>query len=420
MKILWFTNTPSLYDKGKHAYHGGGWIESLEELVVKEKDIELAISFFHPIANLKIKKNNTLYYPILRKRGRSNIFKTLYNNFKINIESEREFIPKFEQVLDDFKPDIIHMFGTEGMFSSIQKYTNIPIVIHLQGLINPYFNAYFPPNISKWDFLLNSNYFLSNLIASSPYFGLKKMKKLAGREEDNMKNVRFLMGRTNWDKSFCKLYAPNAKYFHIDEVLRDVFYENKINSKNYDNNINIVSTISPTIYKGIDVVLKTAKLFKEKLGYSLNWKLVGLNKNDKLLKSFEKILNINHRDFGIECLGSLNHIDLLNVLKVSNLFVHPSYIDNSPNSVCEAQMIGLPVIACNVGGVSTLIEHRKTGVLVPSNAIIELASAIKEYYDLPEIYDKLAEEGRKTAQKRHDKSKILSELKKVYSTIINT
>ena len=33
MKILWFTNTPSQYDNGKHLYYGGGWIESLEKII---------------------------------------------------------------------------------------------------------------------------------------------------------------------------------------------------------------------------------------------------------------------------------------------------------------------------------------------------------------------------------------------------
>ena len=419
MKILWFTNTPSQYDQGKHAYHGGGWIESLEDLVVKEGGIELAISFFHISDNIKIKKKNTLYYPILRKRGKSNIFKTLSDNYKTNIESEKQYIPRFKKILDDFNPDIIHVFGTEGIFSTIQNHTNIPVVIHLQGLINPLLNTYYPPNISKWDFILNSNYLLSNLFASSPYFVQKKMKKMAKREEKNMKNAKFIMGRTNWDKSFSKLYAPNAEYFHVDEVLRDVFYANKINNKNYDNGIKIVSTISPTIYKGIDVVLKTAKLYKDKFGFSLNWKIAGLYKNDKLLKFFEKKLNINHQDYGVECLGSLNHIDLLNVLKKSNLFIHPSYIDNSPNSVCEAQILELPVIACNVGGVSTIIKHRKTGVLVSANGIMELVIAIKECIDHPVIYNKLAEEGREMAQKRHDKSKILSDIMNVYTTIKN-
>ncbi len=41
LKILWFTNTPLLYDSGKHVYYGGGWIESFEEIMQQQKDIEL-------------------------------------------------------------------------------------------------------------------------------------------------------------------------------------------------------------------------------------------------------------------------------------------------------------------------------------------------------------------------------------------
>ena len=58
-------------------------------------------------------------------------------------------------------------------------------------------------------------------------------------------------------------------------------------------------------------------------------------------------------------------------------FFHPSYIENSPNSVCEAQILGLPVIACNVGGLSTIISHNHSGILIPSNDYSG-ASYIKE------------------------------------------
>ena len=53
MNILWFTNTPSLYEQGKHHYHGGGWIESLVEIVRERSEIKLAIAFFHPSDNVK-------------------------------------------------------------------------------------------------------------------------------------------------------------------------------------------------------------------------------------------------------------------------------------------------------------------------------------------------------------------------------
>ena len=40
MKILWFTNTPSQYEQGKHHYYGGGWIDSLETLIKQNKEVE--------------------------------------------------------------------------------------------------------------------------------------------------------------------------------------------------------------------------------------------------------------------------------------------------------------------------------------------------------------------------------------------
>lgn len=47
MKILWFTNTPSLYPNGKrNCYNGGGWISSLEQLIRKNSGIELHIAFY--------------------------------------------------------------------------------------------------------------------------------------------------------------------------------------------------------------------------------------------------------------------------------------------------------------------------------------------------------------------------------------
>ena len=48
----------------------------------------------------------------------------------------------------------------------------------------------------------------------------------------------------------------------------------------------------------------------------------------------------------------------------SHIF-HSSYIENSPNSVGEAQMVGVPVVASRVGGTDSMVEHGKTGFMYP-------------------------------------------------------
>ena len=70
-------------------------------------------------------------------------------------------------------------------------------------------------------------------------------------------------------------------------------------------------------------------------------------------------------------------------LEIFDVFAMPSLDEGLGLSVMEAQASGLPVVASAVGGLTTLIEHRKTGLLVPPNDSEALADAIEEMLDDP-------------------------------------
>ncbi|MBN1180698.1 MAG: glycosyltransferase family 4 protein [Bacteroidales bacterium] len=418
MKVLWFTNTTSLYEQGNHNYHGGGWIDSLEKLLREKNEVELAVSFFHPNHNGRVEQNGRTYYPIKRASGKYKPLKTIFNNLAGSIENANEFVPELMKVVEHFKPDVIHVFGTEGIFGLIQSHTKVPVIIHLQGLINPIKNAYYPAGFDKYGFLCSWQYVLKNLKGSSPFFGCQKFTNQAIREQKHFLDSRYVMGRTQWDRQVSKLLAPQSEYFHVDEVLRPLFYNVKRKCKQPNQVISIVSTLSPTLYKGIDVVLKTAELLKKVTKVDFEWKIVGLKDDDLLLRHFEKKLKISHKNNHIICMGSQVSDQLVKLLSDADLFVHPSYIDNSPNSVCEAQMLGLPVIACNVGGVGTLIKNGETGMLVPSNGVFELAHIINDFSLVAEKYLEIGQKARHAAMERHDKKKIEAQLMNAYNSII--
>lgn len=84
--------------------------------------------------------------------------------------------------------------------------------------------------------------------------------------------------------------------------------------------------------------------------------------------------------------------------------------ENSPNTVCEAQLLGIPVIATNVGGTSTLVRHMETGILVPANAPFFMAANIKLLVEDVELASRLGIAGRQTAIDRHNPEKIVSDL----------
>jgi glycosyltransferase involved in cell wall biosynthesis len=419
MKVLWFTNTSSLYDQGKHSYHGGGWIESLEELIKEQKGIDLGISFIHKTDNDKIIKNGTTYFPIVSKSQKRNPFRKLIDNWIGKIEI-RDLQNDIGEVIRDYQPDLIQVFGTEGSFSQVQNYTQIPVIYHIQGLINPYLNTYLPINQSKFSFHFNIDYLLETIKGNSPAFENVRFRYRALREKSVLKNANYVMGRTHWDKMVVRLYNPKVKYFHVDEVLRPIFYKGAIFSKQKpDKKFKIVSTISPTIYKGIDVVLKAAKELKELTNFDFEWEIIGLEKNSTLLKHFEKTEKIMHQGVNILCSGRKNAQEIIDSMQTSDVFVHPSYIDNSPNSVCEAQMLGLPVIVCNVGGISTLVQHEKTGFLVPSNVVFELVHYLRQLKYNTKLRNNIGKEAKKAAFQRHNREKIIFDLLEIYNQLKN-
>jgi glycosyltransferase involved in cell wall biosynthesis len=60
------------------------------------------------------------------------------------------------------------------------------------------------------------------------------------------------------------------------------------------------------------------------------------------------------------------------------MLVLPTLMDTSPNVIPEAQIVGVPVVATNVGGIPEMIDDGRTGVLVPPNSADALAAAIVE------------------------------------------
>lgn len=111
---------------------------------------------------------------------------------------------------------------------------------------------------------------------------------------------------------------------------------------------------------------------------------------------------------------------LVNELCSSTCYVHSSYIDNSPNSLCEAQYLGVPAIATNVGGISSLVEDGKTGLLFPANDPYTLAAIIKHTVtDNHAKMQYLSENEKSIAIARHNPQKISDNLLLIYQSIIN-
>lgn len=406
MRILWFSVTPSLFNPHSNGHNGGGWIASLEQIVRKNKNIELGVAFNFLDNGFKYENDGVSYYPI--KTEKRSFFGKLFGKSDNGNRSA-----KYLQIIEDFKPDLIQIFGSENEFGAICQHTNIPIVIHMQGCIPPYHNALFPVGMKKSDFLFKKGLSLSYRI-----IGLrseKAFRKRAEMEIETIQSCRYFMGRTEWDKSLIDLFNPNATYFHCEEALRDSFINCNKRWENSDEKKKIIiSVISRPWYKGCDLILKTAALLKRFTDIDFEWKVYGIPE----MKFFESVYGIKAKDVNVHPMGTASKEELVDALCASSCYVHTSYIDNSPNSICEAQIMGVPVIATNVGGISTIVENGKDGMLFPANAPYTAASLIKRVTADKELSCRLSSNAIERAKDRHNPAKINNKLVEIYETII--
>lgn len=409
MKVLWFAVTPSLYAANNTEHNGGGWISSLEKQLREDKSIELGVAFEFNDTEFSVVKDSVTYFPIDGMYKRWNRMKS---RFLFNTE-ENVIIPQCIKIIENFKPDVIHIFGSEWCFGLLTEYINIPIVIHLQGSIPPYYNARFPPGYNIYNYLIYNKFNFKKSIGR--ILGDISFKKRVKREERILRNCKNFMGRTHWDRLLTNLYHPHSNYYHCNEVLRPEITGCLLEWRSQEREkLILVSTISNNLLKGLDVIFKTAKLLKENTDICFEWHLLG----PKDLLFIEWKEKVKAADINIYPKGVVSASIITEELLNCDAYIHPSYIDNSPNAVCEAQYLGVPVIATNVGGISTLVDHNINGLLFPANDPYTLAHIISSIKLDPLTWNSLGSNAAFMAKERHDPEKIVNDLKMIYKSIM--
>lgn len=412
MKVLWFeVSVPAKYrDDGRVI---GGWQDSLERIVRKCPEIELTISFKYKERGEKKKDDGVTYYPM---HLNFSVFDKLHNRISWDVEV-KQLEKEMLKVVNDVKPDIIQVFGTEWPYGHIAKFTDIPVVVHIMGALVPYMNAKYPPGYSFLDIWRCNNIFYLKRTINSLLDHIKE-RSWVNVEKEVWKNVRYYMGRTRWDKSLSGVLHPGRLYFHVDEGLRSLFLDGRSTWEGYNNKqIELISTGCSTFWKGPDMMLKVAKILTE-LEIKFIWRIVG-KMDETIRKIVEKKEDAKYTDNNILFVGSLKPDELRTLLCKSSIYVHTAYIENSPNSICEAQCLGLPIISTNVGGISSLVKDGVEGVLVPANDPWQMADAIIELAADKDRMQLYSTNCKCRALKRHRDDKILNDLVCCYESIVS-
>jgi len=135
-----------------------------------------------------------------------------------------------------------------------------------------------------------------------------------------------------------------------------------------------------------------------------------------ILKKLIYKYNLNKN---VTFLGILDEKQMCNRLLNSHVFVSSSTIENESNSISEAKIMGVPVVASYVGGVPSRIQHSNDGFLYQHDAPYMLAHYVCEIFQNDEIAVKLSKNASVSAEKTNGIKINGDEMLSIYSKILN-
>lgn len=146
--------------------------------------------------------------------------------------------------------------------------------------------------------------------------------------------------------------------------------------------------------KGVPVLLRSLITLKNE-GHRFHLTLLGDGPERAALEAEVKQNGLTQMvHFG----GFASQETVRDTLLESDVFILPSFAEGVPVSLMEAMACGVPVIGTNVGGVTELIEHGISGMVVAPSDEMALKSAILCYIQHPELRENVRSAARNTVE----------------------
>lgn len=328
-----------------------------------------------------------------------------------------EYIPEletlFRQELQDFQPDVIHSWGVEyshalSMVKAAEAENMLPrMAASIQGLCAVLAEHY-------------TDGIPGNVVAKSTFRDwvrkdniLQQQKKFALRgtfEKEAVCTLRHVIGRTSWDRTHTGRWNPAVQYHFCNETLREDFYTGCWSYGSCTKHRIFASSCSYPI-KGFHYLLEA---FREILNIWPDATLTVTGRSflaetvrEKLRRNtYERYLAALTKRYHLEdriCfLGDLSAEEMKAAYLDANVFVLPSVMENSPNSLGEAMLLGVPCVAADVGGVRDMLENGSEGWIVPPSDPKGFAAAIDSVFRMEQQAEAIGCNARRHGARTHD------------------
>jgi glycosyltransferase involved in cell wall biosynthesis len=331
---------------------------------------------------------------------------------------------KTRRILADFRPDVVHIHGTEFTYGLMYAEGDIqfPTVISLQGLLGAYSRP-MADGLFCSEFLRSHT--LKELLRNSGLYHMRRNMAIRGEQVERriFSSSAWFVGRTRYDRACLRSVNPKANYSYGDEVMHPSFYSAKRDPQNVIPH-RIFSPTGLHPRKGLHCLLKAVSLLKEEYPDILLRMPARRTNNSWRASGYGKYINRMIRTLDLEknvaFLGPLASEEMAKELAAAEVFALASYEDNSPSSLTEAMLVGTPAIVSLAGGIPCRVRDGETALCFPAGDEIVLAECLRMIFEDPALAKRLATQAQIVARERNDPEKVAQTMLEIYRQAIET
>ena len=413
MRVLWITNSMVAEHRsmmGLPLSQDGGWVEVSYASLRYCEDVVLGVATTYGGNELKKGQDGHNHFYILPCVG------DRAEDISDNPENQKYW----ETVIEEFKPDVIHLWGTEFSHGlcALKVANDVPAVAYIQGLMSQISNHYLA-QISLKDQIKSTT--LRDVYLRQCYWDqAKKQKKRVQIEQEILMRVKAIIVENAWCANNCRLANRNLEVYKSMLPINPVFAKYEWNVTCIKKH-SIFTVASNNPHKGFHMLLKAlaivVKYYPDAVVY-VPGTVTNSNKHGSYYKYTQSLIKKNGLSNNVKYLGKLSPEEMAKQMKSCNVFVMPSSIENHSSTLIEAMMVGAPSVASYVGGVSEYLKNGDNGLLYRFEEYQTAATHILDIFDNTEMAVSLSEKAMNSTRQARLSINLMSDLTTCYNSIL--
>lgn len=410
-RVLWTSNIdlPAVAaELGQEPTPFGGWLTLMTSRLAQSPGFRIGVAMRSDSKSFqRIEKDGITYYA-LPQRDRFDVAQA-----------------DVDRVLAEFAPDILHVEGAEMRHARRFLSTwSGPRLLSMQGVLNGYANY----ELGRLPIFAMLNPFRPRLALTALALLFQRQWQFLPRlasERAAMQSANHIMGRTLWDRAQAKALSPDATYHHCARILRDVFYSTAWRQDESES-FSIFVGNGSSARKGAHIAVHALALLLRDFPQAtlhiagedprtLSWR------SAKRYVGYPVYLLHLIRRLGLEdsvrFTGVLSAQAMADRMARSHVCLMASLIENSPNTLGEAMIIGVPTVSAYAGGAPSMACDEVEALFYRPDDPAMLAFQIRRIFEDPALAARLSQAARARARKTHDPERNLADLIAAYQAI---